>query len=91
MVTEGVRVEEAEFEDIKKHLDILVDFLPDGNLHFRMGFGLAGEFLKRGLLETRQVDMKYGNWEMKFYRGRHVIPDPDMPDYNVTTAQPLRR
>jgi hypothetical protein len=74
-------MDQAEFDAIRSAIDKEIDALPEKPSGIKMGFGLAGAFLVRGLLETVVADMVLWKWEMRAYRGRYVYPDPMLEDY----------
>jgi hypothetical protein len=79
---EGERVMDDElFASYKECVDHDIDADDSGQLGIAMGFGLAGEFLKRGLLETVKFRMLV-DWESKTYRDRHIFPNPWMDEYD---------
>ena len=85
MVAQGLEKErvmdDEVFASYKECIDQDIDADVTGQLGIAMGFGLAGEFLKRGLLETVKFTMLV-DWESKTYRGRHISPNPWMDDYD---------
>ena len=81
-------MDDSQFDAIRAEIDKVIDGLPDKPFGIKMGFGLAGEFLVRGLLATTVVDMVLWKWEMRAYRDRVVYPDPMMEDYDFAVGQP---
>lgn len=81
-------MEQEAFELVRTAIDKEIDALPNSPIGIKMGFGLAGAFLIRGLLETVMVDMLLWKWEMRAYRGRYVYPDPMMDDFEYKVGQP---
>lgn len=80
-------MEEQVFETLKQQIDQAIDTDSTGRLGIAMGFRLAGEFLKRGLLETVRFKMLV-EWETKTYRNRYVYPDPLMEDFEYRLGRP---
>ncbi len=75
-------MEQGQFELTRSAIDKEIDTLPDRPTGIKMGFGLAGAFMIRSLLETVVVDMVHWRWEMRAYRGRYVYPDPMMDEFD---------
>jgi hypothetical protein len=73
-------MEDDAFLAYQEAIDADIDNDPSGRAGISMGFGLAGEFLKRGLLKTVKFKMIV-DWESKTYRDRHVFPDPILDEY----------
>lgn len=75
-------MEDAIFDEIKAAIDAAIDSGQTENLGIAMSFALAGEFMRRGLLEI--VTFQFlGNWDARKYRGKYINPDPmlDGPEY----------
>lgn len=77
-----------DFQIIRSAIDAKIDALPDRPTGIKMGFGLAGAFLVRDLLETVVADMVLWKWEMRAYRGRYIYPDPMMDDSEYIVGEP---
>ena len=81
-------MDDQEFAELRAQIDGEIDGLSDAPSGITMGFKLAGAFLIRDLLTTREVDMVLWKWEMKAYRGRYVYPDPMMGDQDFIVGKP---
>ncbi len=68
------------FEILRQNIDIDIDAESTGRLGIAMSVNLAGEFLKRNLIETIQFTLLF-EWEAKKYRDRYVYIDPYMNDF----------
>lgn len=75
------------FDTLRSQIDHDIDAEATGKKGIAMGFGLAGEFLRRGLLKTVHFTMLI-EWESKTYRDRHVYPDPMMDEFDYRVGQP---
>lgn len=73
-------MEDDVFSAYREAIDNDIDNDPTGRAGISLGFGLAGEFLKRGLLKTVKFKMLV-DWESRTYRDRHVFPNPLLEDY----------
>ena len=75
-------MEDSVFEEVRAAIDVAIDDGKTDNLGIAMSFSLAGEFMKRGLLEIVTFQM-LGNWDARKYRGKFINPDPmlDGADY----------
>lgn len=80
-------MEDEAFDALRAQIDKEIDALPDSPTGIKMGFGLAGAFLIRNLLETVMVDMVLWKWEMRAYRGRYVYPDPMMGEHEYIVGK----
>lgn len=68
-------MEDAIFDEVKAAIDTAIDGGQAENLGIAMSFALAGEFMRRGLLEIVTFQL-LGNWDARKYRGKYVYPDP---------------
>jgi hypothetical protein len=80
-------MDEDLFEALRSQIDHDIDADPTGKMGVAMGFRLAGEFLRRGLLKSVKFTMLV-DWESKTYRDRHVYPDPMMDDLDYRIGRP---
>jgi hypothetical protein len=80
-------MEDSLFNEVRAQIDRDVDADETGYLGIAMGFGLAGEFLTRGLVKTVKFKMIV-DWESKIYRDRHVYPDPMMDEFAYRIGSP---
>ncbi|HET9639509.1 MAG TPA: hypothetical protein VFP12_09910 [Allosphingosinicella sp.] len=80
-------MDDTDFDVIRAEIDRHIDSDSSGRLGVAMGFRLAGEFLKRGLLTTVKFTLLI-DWEARTYRDRYVYPDPLMDDYEYRLGRP---
>jgi hypothetical protein len=83
----GIEMDDDHFNAFRIQIDQEIDADAIGKFGLAMGFGLAGEFLKRGLLKTVKFTTLV-DWESKTYRDRHVYPDPMMDEYDYRLGRP---
>lgn len=75
-----IDMDEEHFLALKDEIDQAVDSDASGKLGIAMSFRLAGQFLERGLLDVVHFEF-LGNWDTRTYRGRYVLPDPWLDDF----------
>lgn len=73
---------DEDFAARRAEIDHAINLAPDPQIGISMGFGLAGEFLIRNLLEIVYVNIGGHNWDMRTYHDRFVYPDPSMGEFD---------
>lgn len=68
-------MEKSVFDEARATIDSVIDASGTENFGIAMSFALAGEFMRRDLLEIVTFEF-LGNWDARKYRGRYIIPDP---------------
>lgn len=76
-----------DFAALRTEIDHAIGGSPDPQVGITMGFGLAGEFLVRNLLEIICVNIGGIEWDMRTYQGRIVYPDPTMGEFEFITGR----
>lgn len=80
-------MDDTDFEILRASIDQAIAGDPTARAGIAMGLGLAGEFLRRGLLQIVQFHMLI-DWDGRQYRGRWVFPDPLLDDYEWAIGRP---